>query len=100
MTASVIQVGRGPEGVEGRLLRGDAQTSVAGQATPHASCGNKERRSPLKALELGLPQVFHLCPTLWRLLSLFSINGHLGPALGKVLDLYALCPSSLCSSVF
>lgn len=62
MTASVIQVGRGPEGVEGRLLRGDAQTSVAGQATPHASCGNKERRSPLKALELGLPQVFHLCP--------------------------------------
>lgn len=58
--ASVIKVGRRPEGREVRLLRGDAQASVAGQAAPHASCGEHGEEIPsVKALELGLPQVPH-----------------------------------------
>lgn len=46
VTASVIQVGRGPERTDVRLLRGDAQASVAGQAAPHASCGKQGEEIP------------------------------------------------------
>lgn len=46
MTASVIKVGRGPEGGEVGLLRGDVQASVAGQTAPHASCGEQGEEIP------------------------------------------------------
>lgn len=46
MTASVRQVGRGPECGDMRLLRGDAQASVADQAAPHASCGKQGEEIP------------------------------------------------------
>ena len=68
--------------------------------------GNKERRSPLKALELGLPQVPHPCLTEVAEIqgcypSYLPFMDTWGPALGQVLDPCALnCPGSMGSSVF
>lgn len=48
MTASVIKVGKGPEGREVGLLCGDVQASVAGQTAPHASCGEQGEEIPFR----------------------------------------------------
>jgi hypothetical protein len=44
------------------LLPGDAQTSAVGRQYHILPVENRERRSPLKALEQGVPQEPYLSP--------------------------------------
>lgn len=66
-----IRMGKGPEAGKWKLpatpvlLPGDAQTSEAAWQPHMLPVESVERRSPLKALHLGLPQKPHTCPLKW-----------------------------------
>lgn len=89
-TLEIRRIGKRPEAGKWRLpatpvlLPGDAQTSGAGWQPHMLPVENLERRSPLKALNLGLPQKPHTCPLKWsrgRAPVTFRLtHGHLEPA--------------------
>lgn len=82
VTASVIQAGRGPAGGEQRCSVGMSRPLWLAWQHCMLPVGSKERRSPLKALELGLPQVSHLCPHCGGYCSCLPLMDTWGPKAG------------------
>lgn len=91
-TLEIRRMGRRPEAGKWRLaatsvlLPGDAQTSEVGWQPHMLPVESLERRSPLKALNLGLPHKLHTCPLKWSRcrasVPFMLVHGHLGAAQG------------------